>query len=162
MPASRALSTAPRRISPSTAAGNAPFGNPTELKAANGRASHRVDVAERVGGGDRAKVVRPVDDRREEIGRQDQRQIVAQPVHSRVVGRGMADQHVRILDRRQASQDRKQVVRCLFGRAAARLANWVRRIESSSDMAIARNGSSAPEPNKYTDELTGEKPSRRQ
>ena len=86
-----------------------------------GNSGHGVDVAQGVGRRDGAEVVRPVDDRREEIGRQDQRQVVADPVNRRVVGRRMADDHVGVDDRRQPGQEREQVVRRLLGRAAGSL-----------------------------------------
>ena len=49
------------------------------------RAAHGVDVAERVGGGDAAVVEGVVDDRREDVDRLDQGQVVAQPDDGRVV-----------------------------------------------------------------------------
>jgi len=50
-------------------------------------AAHRVYVRERVGRGDAPEVVRVVDDGREEIGGGDDRLLVVQPVHGRVVAR---------------------------------------------------------------------------
>ena len=49
--------------------------------------AHRVDVRERVGGGDPAEVVWVVDDRREEVDRLDDRQLVADAVDAGVVAR---------------------------------------------------------------------------
>ena len=57
-------------------------------------AAHRVDVAHRVGGGDRAIVVRVVYQRREEVRRHHDRLLVVQAVDGGVVGRGEADQQV--------------------------------------------------------------------
>ena len=62
------------------------------------RAAHRVHVAQGVRGRDGAKVVRAIDDRREEIGRENEGQVVGQFVDGRIVGRGAADQHVRVGD----------------------------------------------------------------
>ena len=54
--------------------------------------AHGVDVAQGIGGGDAAIVERVVDDGREDIDGLDQRQIVAQAEHRRVVGASVADQ----------------------------------------------------------------------
>ena len=59
-----------------------------------GRAAHRVDVGQRVGRGDCAVGERIVDDRREEIDRVDDRQIVAQTEHSGVVAGSDTDEQV--------------------------------------------------------------------
>ena len=69
---------------------------PTRFSALIGVAAHRVDVRERVGGGDPAEVVRVVDDRREEVDRADDRQVVAEAVDAGVVGGVEADEHVGI------------------------------------------------------------------
>ena len=57
-------------------------------------AAHRVDVAESVGGGDRAESVRVVDDGREEIDGLDQGTLRRQLVHAGIVGGVKPDQHV--------------------------------------------------------------------
>jgi hypothetical protein len=48
-------------------------------------AAHRVDVAQGVGGGDGAEGVRIVDDRRKEIQRLDDRDVVREAIDSSVV-----------------------------------------------------------------------------
>jgi hypothetical protein len=58
--------------------------------------AHRVDVAERVRGGDPAEVVRVVDDGREEVDRLDEREIVAQAVDAGIVARSHAYEDVRV------------------------------------------------------------------
>ena len=59
-------------------------------------AAHREDVRQRVRRGDLAERPRVVDERREEVERADDREVVADPVDRRVVGRGEAgDQGVR-------------------------------------------------------------------
>ena len=83
-----------------------------------GRAGHRVHVAQGVGRRHGAEVIGPVHDRREEVGGQDQRQVVAHLVDRGIVGRRVTDQHVGVVDRRQAGQEREQVVRRLLGRAS--------------------------------------------
>ncbi len=55
-------------------------------------AAHRIDVADGVGGGDAAKVVRVVDDGHEEIGGGDQRLLVVEAIDGGVVGGLDADQ----------------------------------------------------------------------
>ena len=57
-------------------------------------AAHRVDVADRVGRGNAAEVVRLIDDRREEVGRGDDRLRVVQPIDRGVVRRLEADHEV--------------------------------------------------------------------
>ena len=51
-------------------------------------AAHREDVRQRVRGGDLAEGPRVVHERREEVERADDREVVAHPVDRRVVGRG--------------------------------------------------------------------------
>ena len=53
-------------------------------------AAHREDVVQRVGRGDRPEVVRVVDERREEVEREDERGLVVEAVDGRVVGRARA------------------------------------------------------------------------
>ena len=116
------------------------------LKRRQGRAGHRIHVAQGVGRRHGAEVIGPIHDRREEVGGQDQRQVVAQLVDRGIVGRRVTDQHVGVVDRRQAGQQREQVVRRLLGRASARLANWVNRIESRSVMVVSLAVESAVRP----------------
>ena len=56
------------------------------------RAAHRVNIGDRIRCGDAAEVERIVDDRHEEIGGRDDRLLVVQPIHRRVVGRFDADE----------------------------------------------------------------------
>ena len=95
MPASRAFSAPPRRISPSTETSSVRVREADEVERRERRAAHRVDVAQRVGRGDRAEVVRLVDDGREEVRREDERALVVDPVHGGVVRRGAAHEDVR-------------------------------------------------------------------
>ncbi len=60
----------------------------------NRLAAHRVDVRERVGRGDAPEVVRIVDDGREEIGGRDDRLLVVETIHRRVVARLDPDEQV--------------------------------------------------------------------
>ena len=89
----------PRRISSRTSSPSSSSENATRFSALTGVAAHRVDVGERVGGGDPSEVERVIDDRREEVDRLDEREIVAQPVDARVVGGVEADEDVRIRSR---------------------------------------------------------------
>ena len=59
-------------------------------------AAHGVDVAQRVRRRDRAVLIRRVHDGREEVDRLDQRQLIAEPIHGRVVGRAQPHQQVRV------------------------------------------------------------------
>jgi hypothetical protein len=68
------------------------------------RAAHRENVVERVGGGDCTVVARVVDDRREEVEREDERPLVVEPVDSRVVGRCEPDEEVLRFGRDEAGQ----------------------------------------------------------
>ena len=47
--------------------------------------AHREHVVQRIRGGDRSEVVRVVDDRREEVDREDERTLVVELVHRRVI-----------------------------------------------------------------------------
>jgi hypothetical protein len=71
--------------------------------------AHRVDVRERVGGGDPAERVRVVDDRREEVGGLHDRQLVRERHDARVVGGVGGDEHARVDRAREAREDRAQV-----------------------------------------------------
>ena len=121
MPASAALSAAPRRISPKHLPREFLIGEANEIKGRQRLAAHGVNVAERVGRGDRAKIVRPVDDGGEKIGREDQGQLVVDFVDGRIVGRGTAHQHVGIGNRGSRPSKRKQVAGGLLGGAAGPL-----------------------------------------
>src|SRR5581483_9460892 len=84
-------------------------------------AAHRINVAERVRSGDHAEVVRPIDDRGEEVGGEDQREVGGELVDGRVVAGGAADQHVRIADVGQEAEQGQQVAGRLLGGAAGPL-----------------------------------------
>ena len=58
--------------------------------------AHREHVAARVGGGDGAEVRRVIDERREEVGRRHQRDVVGEPVDRRVVERSEPDEQRRV------------------------------------------------------------------
>ena len=58
----------------------------------DGRAAHRVHIADGVGGGNAAKVERIVDDGHEEVGGGDQRLLVVEQVHGRIIRGFYADQ----------------------------------------------------------------------
>ncbi len=62
----------------------------------DGTATHGVDVAEGVGGGDGAEGERIVDDGGEEVDGLDEGTLRAQPVDARIIGRIEAYQHVRV------------------------------------------------------------------
>ena len=70
-----------------------------EVEREQRRTPHRVHVGERVGGGDAAPVVGVVDDRREEVGGHDDREVVAQAVHRGVVRGVEPDEQVGVLRR---------------------------------------------------------------
>ena len=61
-----------------------------------GRAAHRVDVAEGVGGRDLAVDEGVVHDRREKVDRLHDREVRREPVHARVIVRLGPDQEVRV------------------------------------------------------------------
>ena len=82
--------------------------------------AHRVDIADRVGGGDAAEVERVVDDRHEEVGGGDQRLLVVELVHRGVVGGFDADQQfLGHRHRRRALEDFRQHARRDLAAAAA-------------------------------------------
>ena len=69
-------------------------GEPGDRERGDGRAAHRVDVAQRVGRRDLSVGERVVDDRREEVDRLDQRRPAARPpVHTGIVRGPEVDQH---------------------------------------------------------------------
>ena len=74
-----------------------PFARPRhEVQREQRGAAHRVDVGERVRGRDPAPVVRVVDDRREEVGGDDDGEVVTEPVDRGVVGGVEPDEQVRV------------------------------------------------------------------
>ena len=106
-PASATFSAPPRRISPRIA-GSSVLRERDDVQRHQHLAAHRVDVAHRVGGGDRAVRVRVVDDGREEVDGLDDREVVAQAVDGGVVRAIEPDEEVgegggveRLRDRRE-------------------------------------------------------------
>ena len=90
-----------------------------DVQGGDGAGARRVDVAERVGGGNGAVVVGVVDHRREEVNRLHQRGIGAQPVDGGVVAGADADQQVGVLDTRQRADNLGEVPRTVLGASAA-------------------------------------------
>ncbi len=93
--------------------------------------AHRVDVAERVGGGDPAEGARLIHDRGEKVHRRDQRRFVVQLIDARVVGKLRSDQDVWIGHHGQMAQDLRQVGRAELTRSAGPVAEagqpqWLR------------------------------------
>src|SRR5207247_903659 len=76
-------------------------------------------VVERVRGGDRPEVVGVVDDRREEVDREDERALVVEPVDRRVVRGIEADEQVLRLGRDEAAQQLLQARGGVLRRATA-------------------------------------------
>ena len=84
-------------------------------------AAHREHVVERVRRGDRAEGARVVDDRREEVDREDERALVVEPVDGRVVGGIEPDEQIGGVGRHEAGEERLEPRRRVLGRAAAGL-----------------------------------------
>ncbi len=85
--------------------------------------THRVYVAERVGRGDAAPVVRVVDDRREHVDRRDQRAPVADPPRGRVVtGLGRHQDLLGHPDRAEHAHHRAEIARTQLARATRTVA----------------------------------------
>ncbi len=83
------------------------------------RPAHREDVVEGVRRRDGAVVVRVVDERREEVHREDESAVVVQAVHGRVVGRIEPDQQVLGLDRDEPAEELVEPRRRVLRSAAA-------------------------------------------
>ena len=104
-----------------------PFAWPRdEVEREQRRTAHRVDVGERVGRGDATPVVRVVDDRREEVGGDDDREVVAQPVDGGVVGGVEADEQIRVDRRVTRPADEPEHGAQVGGRQLARAPRAVR------------------------------------
>ena len=86
-----------------TSAGSTLTGMATHGQRQDRRAAHRVDVRERIGGGDTPEVEGVIDDRHEEIGGGDHRLGVVELIDRGVVGGLGADQELREHRRRQPS-----------------------------------------------------------
>jgi hypothetical protein len=96
------------------------FGEDGDRERDERSAAHCEDVAEGVRRRDRPVVGRVVDDRREEVEREDERALVVEPVHGCVVGRCEPDEEVVCLGRREAREELLQACgRVLRGAAAA-------------------------------------------
>ena len=98
----------PRGSRRSTSIPSRSSGKATTFSAVSGVAAHRVDVGERVGRGDPAEVIRVVDDRREEVDRLHERELVGELEHRGVVGGGGADEQPLVGGRAQLPDDREQ------------------------------------------------------
>ena len=73
--------------------------------------AHRIDVRQRVGGGDLSVGERIVHHRREKIDRVDDREIVGKTEHSGVVAGGDSDQQIRMARQIEPREDSRQVRR---------------------------------------------------
>src|SRR3972149_8275171 len=102
-PASLALSAPPHPH------GEVALRKAPQVQRNEGRPPHRVHVAQRVRGGDATKVVGIVHDRSEEIGREDERAILGDPVNAGVISRGGADYDVRVLQGWKGAQDLREL-----------------------------------------------------
>ena len=115
MPASRALSAAPRRISARTSTGRR-VGKPDEAEGGQGFPAHGVHVAQGVGRRDGAEVIG-----RSTIGVKKSvvniRASRREPYTAASSAGGAADEHVWIGDLRQGGQQREQIAGRLLGRA---------------------------------------------
>ena len=112
-PAARATSAPPSMTRARSSKGRPSRGHATRLSASSGAPPMAYTSLERVGGGDATPVVGVVDDRREEVGGEDEREVVADPVHRGVVGGVEPDDQVRVvgwLETAHEPEDRAQVV----------------------------------------------------
>ena len=119
-PAARTTSSAPARTSPSTSVGSS-SGNAAIDSASSGTPAHREHVVERVRRRDRAEVPGIVDERREEVDGEDERALVVEPVHGRVVGRVEPDEEIRRLGRHEPREQLLEPRRRVLRGAAAGL-----------------------------------------
>src|SRR5207237_6706048 len=94
------------------------------------RTAHREDVVQRVRGGDGPVVPGVVDDRREEVEREDERALVVQSVNGGVVGGRESDKQVLGLDRHEAGQELLET-RGRILRRAATARGEIRELDSS-------------------------------
>ena len=83
-------------------------------------AAHGVDIAQRIGRGDGSIREGIVHDGREEIDGLHQGQIGGHTIHARIVGRVIADQHIRIRHARHAAQDLVQNLWTKLARSTGR------------------------------------------
>ena len=123
-PASCTLSWPPRRISVRTSIGSVADGKADDAERREWFTAHRVDIGQRVGRGDLSEVVRIVDDRREEVDRLHEREIIGQPEHPRVIEGLTTDEDSGIGSRDERRESAGQVTRTQLGgstRAAGEL-----------------------------------------
>src|SRR6185295_8544622 len=83
-----------------------------------GNATHGVHVTQGIGGGNLTVDVRIIDDRREEIDRLHERNLIREAIDTRVVVRGGADEQVRIGDDWQITQNLRYPLRGNLPRSA--------------------------------------------
>ena len=102
-PAARTWRSAPSKIARTVSVGSS-SGKRGDREREQRHAAHREDVVQRVRRGDRAEVVGVVDDRREEVDREDERPLVVELVDRRVVGRVEPDEQVLGLGGHEAAQ----------------------------------------------------------
>ena len=120
-PASAILSSPPRRICRRTSSGSLPRGKSHDRKRRDGPPAHRVDVAQRIGGGDLSEDVGVVDRRREDVDGLHQGRPLVQQVDPGVVAGRHADQDPRVGRRGQPGEDPLQGGLIDFRRAAGTL-----------------------------------------
>ena len=92
-----------------------PDGKADDVQRGERLAAHRVDVGQRVRGGDLPEEVRIVDDRREEVDGLDEREIVGQHKDPRIVEGLAPDDEARIGLEGQTAQRARQVTRTQLG-----------------------------------------------
>ncbi len=90
-------------------------------KSGKGSASHGVNVAQSVGGGDGSESEGIVDDRGEKVHCLHQSEVWRETIHSGVVRRFEADEHVRICHARDAGEHLVQNLWTQFRRSTGRL-----------------------------------------
>ena len=92
-----------------------PDGKADDVQRGERLAAHGVDVGQRVRRGDLSEEVRVVDDRREEVDRLHEREIVGQHEDPRVVEGLAPDEEARIRVHGHAAQRARQVTRTQLG-----------------------------------------------
>jgi hypothetical protein len=95
-------------------------GKSDDGESGEGSASHGIHVAERIGGGDGAEGERVVYDRGEEVNGLDECEILAEKVHSGIVGCIEADKDIRVDDARQGAEHFVQQLWTQFRRSTGR------------------------------------------
>ena len=108
-------------------------------------AAHREHVAQRVRGGDLAERPRVVDERREEVERADDREVVADPVGGGVVGRGQAGDERRVGARGGVGAEAATARRPAGRRRAWRHSRRSRSARSGGSAAARRRAWSWPD-----------------